>query len=177
MVPFLKTERLYLSKIGKEACSERYLTWLQDLEVNRFLDSGLFPQSLDDLVNYVESMPKNIIFLSIYTKDSLQHIGNVKIDSIDFKNGLAEYGILMGEKEEWGKGYAKEATEAVIQHCFTRLNLRKITLGVVEDNEGAVKLYQKLGFIKEGTFQNHKFYDGAYRNVIRMAIFNKSYGG
>lgn len=177
MVPFLETERLYLSKVERETCTERYLSWLQDKEVNRFLDSGLFPQSVDDLISYVESMPQNIIFLAIYTKDSLQHIGNVKIDSIDFRNGLAEYGILMGEKKEWGKGYAKETTIAIVQHCFKRLNLRKITLGVVENNENAVKLYQRLGFEQEGTFRNHKFYDGAYRNVIRMAIFNRSYGG
>jgi [ribosomal protein S5]-alanine N-acetyltransferase len=175
MVPFLQTERLILKKVTAEDCSDRYLSWLHDHEVNRYLDSGLFPQSLQELSNYVNAVAPHTIFLAIYTKGSLNHIGNIKIDSIDFRNGLGEYGILMGEKEEWGKGYAKEATIAVLQHCFEKLNLRKVTLGVVEDNVLAVKLYQKLGFIVEGTFREHKYYDGAYRNVLRMSLFRKLY--
>jgi [ribosomal protein S5]-alanine N-acetyltransferase len=175
MVPFLQTERLILKKVTEENCTDRYLSWLQDHEVNRFLESGLFPQSLQDLSNYVNGVTPQTLFLAIYTKASLDHIGNIKIDSIDFRNGLGEYGILMGEKEEWGKGYAKEATVAVLGHCFNKLNLRKVTLGVVESNVLAVKLYQKLGFVIEGTLKDHKYYDGAYRDILRMALFRKTY--
>jgi RimJ/RimL family protein N-acetyltransferase len=57
---------------------------------------------------------------------------------------------------------------------FTKCNLRKITLGVVSANVAAVELYEKCGFIKEGVYKNHGQYAGEYRDVIRMAKFNKA---
>jgi [ribosomal protein S5]-alanine N-acetyltransferase len=175
MLAFLETERLLLKKVTNEECTERYLLWLHDQDVNLFLESGNFPQTLEDLSNYINSVPANALFLAIYKKDVLEHIGNIKIDAIDFKNGLGEFGIMMGQKEEWGKGYAKEASKVVFQHCFDRLNLRKITLGVVKENASAAKLYEKIGFITEGVLKEHKFYDGAFRDILRMALFKKSY--
>ena len=78
---------------------------------------------------------------------------------------------MMGDSDEWGKGYAKEASEIIIDYCFRELRIRKITLGVVEDNSAALNLYRKLGFLIEGVYRNHGYYDGKLCNIIRMAIF------
>ena len=100
------------------------------------------------------------------------HIGNVKVDPINKFHGLGEFGIMIGEKSEWGKGYAKESTITIINYCFKKIKLRKITLGVVEDNIAAFKMYEKIGFLIEGKYKNHGFYNNKYCNMIRMAIFN-----
>jgi RimJ/RimL family protein N-acetyltransferase len=113
-----------------------------------------------------------ISFWAITLKHKGLHIGNIKIDPINYKHQIGEYGILMGDKNNWGKGYAKEASQAVISFCFETLKLRKITLGVVEDNITAVKLYQSLGFEVEGKYRMHGKYDGKYCDAIRMALFN-----
>ncbi len=94
---------------------------------------------------------------------------------MNLKHGLCEYGIMMGEKSEWGKGYASEASKLVINYCFNKLDIRKITLGVVEENLPAVNLYYRLGFILEGTYKHHVKYDGRYLNTLRMALFNKKF--
>ena len=78
----------------------------------------------------------------------------------------------MGDKNNWGKGYAKEASRSVISYCFDILNLRKITLGVIKDNVAAVKLYESLGFEVEGVYRMHGKYDEKYCDAIRMALFN-----
>ena len=82
--------------------------------------------------------------------------------------------ILMGEKSEWGKGYAKEASIAIIEYGFARLQLRKIYLGVVDMNTVALHLYQKLGFETEGILKEHFFHkiSCSYRDEIRMALFH-----
>jgi RimJ/RimL family protein N-acetyltransferase len=74
-----------------------------------------------------------------------------------------------------GKGFAKEATQKIIDFCFNELEIRKLTLGVVADNFAAVKLYKKLNFKTEGIYKKHGLYQGKYCDIIRMALFNPNF--
>ena len=117
---------------------------------------------------------KNILFWAI-TLSNGKHIGNIKIDPIDYKHKNGEYGIMMGDKFEWGKGYAREASQLVIDYCFENLNLNKLTLGVIEENKQAIKLYKKLNFNEEGKLIRHVIKNKKFYNVLRMALFNKNF--
>lgn len=171
----LQTERLSIIPISSSHCSQQYVSWLNDPEVYKYLETrGNY--ALHELREYLAKIiEENVLMWAIHVKESNTHIGNIKIDPINKVHGLGEYGILMGEKTEWGKGYAREASEAVLSYCFGELNLRKITLGVVRDNLGALKLYEKLGFVQEGLYKKHVVYDGSFYDIIRMAIFNPSF--
>jgi RimJ/RimL family protein N-acetyltransferase len=145
---------------------------MNDLDVCKFLETAI-PYSEVELQDFVNSMiAKKILFWAITLKHDGSHIGNVKIDPINKKHLIGEYGILMGDRNNWSKGYAKEASKSVISYCFESLNLRKITLGVIKDNVAAVKLYESLGFEKEGIYRMHGIYAGKYCDAIRMALFN-----
>jgi RimJ/RimL family protein N-acetyltransferase len=146
---------------------------MNDPKVCKYLETG-GNYRMDDLRTYlldVESKP-DILFWAIHLKQHDKHIGNIKIDPVSKRHGLGEYGVMMGERAEWGKGYAFEASNLVIDHCFEKIGLRKITLGVVEENESAVNLYKKLGFVTEGIYKAHGYYSGHYCDLLRMAIFN-----
>ena len=172
VIPILETERLTLEPISVKFCSEEYVNWLNDIEIYKYLDNGgdYTYKSLSDYLNKYAENP--VLFWGIIVKETNTHIGNIKIDPINKRNQIGEYGILMGDKNKWGQGYAKEATKAVIDYCFKVLELRKITLGVIKDNITAVKLYQKLGFETEGIYRMHGIYGGKYCDAIRMALFN-----
>ena len=173
--PFIETDRLYLEKLSLKHCQNYYLNWLHDQGVNQFLETGHIPNDLKQLEEFINSINPDEIFLAIHTKSENKHIGNIRLHSLNPKHGLAEYGIMIGDKESWGNGYAKEATTSLLDHCFQKLNIRKITLGVVEENIGALKMYEKLGFLQEGLLANHCFYNGAYKNIVRMALFQKDW--
>ena len=173
--PILETPRLILKPLNMEHLTEDYVGWLNDEEVYRYLETGgnyTFAMLKDYLAEVVK---KDIYFWAIHIRENDLHIGNVKIDPINQRHGWAEYGIMMGRKSEWGKGYAKEATLKVIDFCFNELQIRKITLGVVADNSSAVNLYKKLGFELEGLYKKQGLYEGKYCDVIRMAMFNPSF--
>lgn len=173
---FLESERLYLKPVSASHCTEEYVSWLNDKEVTAFLESGLFPYSLVQLEDYIKQIESsNALFLAIHIKSNNKHIGNIKIENINSIHQRAEYGIMMGDKNEWQKGYAKEASQCIINYCFERLNLRKITLGVVKDNDNAFALYKKIGFEVEGELKKHSFHQGKFSDVIRMAVFNPYY--
>lgn len=171
----LLSERLLLRPLSLEHLSQDYVAWLNDSEVNMYLDSGE-GYTIQMLQDYLLNVVKNdIYFWAVHIKETNIHIGNIKIDPINQKHGYGEYGIMMGRKTEWGKGYAKEATELVIDYCFSTLQLRKINLGVVVDNTAAVALYDKLGFQIEGVYKKHGLYNGKYCDSLRMAIFNPNW--
>ncbi len=172
----LESERLLYKPLNSSYCNDSYLQWLNNKDVNRYM--GITePYTKEQLMDYLVTVEKNdkILFWAILLKVDNSHIGNIKIDPVNRYHGLGEYGIMMGDQTAWGKGYASEASETIIDYCFKEEGLRKIALGVVEENIPAVHLYKKLGFLTEGTYKKHGLWDGHYCDVLRMAIFNPSF--
>lgn len=171
----LESDRLTLRPLGLDHLSSNYVNWMNDPLVHMYLESG-GDYTLDLLESYLADVEvKNIFFWAIHLTQTGKHIGNIKIDPVNRKHGLGEYGIMMGDRTEWGKGYAKEASHLVIDLCFRQEKLRKITLGVVPENESAVKLYKGLGFKSEGMYKKHFNYGNGYSDCYRMAIFNPDF--
>jgi ribosomal-protein-alanine N-acetyltransferase len=168
----LETNRLILEPLSLSHCTDKYLDWLNDSEVYKYLETR-GNQTRETLKDFIEKqIGGETAIWAISIKENASHIGNIKVDPINWKHGFGEYGILMGDKEQWGKGYAKEASQAVIDYFFETKQLRKINLGVVKDNKPAVKLYENMGFKTEGLYINHVVYDGVYHDILRMALFN-----
>ena len=153
--------------------SENYLNWLNDKKVNAYIESG-GDYDMEKLKNYlILNQKKQILFWAILKKNQKKHIGNIKIDPIDFKDLSGEYGILIGEKSEWNKGYAYEASKTIINYCFKNLKLNKINLGVIENNNRAIELYRKLGFVENKIIKNYKSKNGFNGVYIRMSLKNE----
>jgi ribosomal-protein-alanine N-acetyltransferase len=170
--PELISDRLIYKPLSLAHLSNDYVDWMNDKEVIKYLESG-GDYTIEKLENFLKEVEeKAILFWAIHIKQTGKHIGNIKIDPVNSKNRLGEYGIMMGDRSEWGKGYAKEASLTIIHHCFQQLKLRKITLGVVENNKSAVDLYKAINFEIEGVYKKHGFYNGVLCNVLRMALFN-----
>lgn len=172
----LSSDRLLYRPLNMRHCTEEYVAWLNNPKVYKYLETG-GDYSLEKLNKYLSEVvsKKDMLFWGIHLKSTGKHIGNIKIDPVNYKHGLGEYGIMMGDTDEWGKGYAKEASKTIIAYCFDTLGLRKVTLGVVADNKSAVQLYETLGFEIEGVYKDHGFYDGKLADIIRMAIFRAKY--
>lgn len=172
----LETKRLLLVPLNLSFCTETYVSWLNDPEVYRFLETR-GNQTLKTLAEFINKQIelKNNIW-AIVIRGSNKHIGNIKIDNINLNHGFGEYGIMMGDKDEWRKSYAREASERVIDYFFKEeYFLRKLNLGVVKDNVSAIHLYKKMGFVQEGHYKKHLKYDDKFYDLIRMSKFNSLY--
>lgn len=170
--PIIETGRLVLQPLSLNHLSQDYINWLNDPDVTMYMESG-GNYNLEQLRNFLEEQErKDILFWAIHIKESNKHIGNIKIDPINISENSGEYGIMMGDKLEWGKGYAKEASINIINYCFKKIGFSKITLGVVEDNISAVELYIRLGFKIVSKNNNTGMYQGKLCNSIRMVLVN-----
>lgn len=168
----LESERLVFEPLNNKHLSQSYVDWMNDKDVNKYLESG-GDYTIKKLEKFLQQQEvKNILFWAIIVKETNCHIGNIKIDPIDTDKNSGEYGILMGEKLEWGKGYAKEASNRIIDFCFQELELSAITLGVIESNIRALKLYEYMGFEIYKVNRNVGIYDDVMCNSLRMIKFN-----
>lgn len=174
MIKFLEGTQVYLRPLTLEDASDIYLKWLNDAEVTRGLASGYFPTTQQELINYVNGAlrDQNTVFFALCEKESNLHIGNVKVDRIDWVAQTCEIGLIIGESSARGRGLGFETMNLVIQYIFEELNLNKITLAVFENNPGALKLYEKLGFQVEGRFVKHVFKEGRLWDKIYLSLFN-----
>lgn len=172
-VPTLETDRLILKPLNRYFLSKDYVNWLNDEEVNRYLESGgdYTLEKLDDYLEEVERNPK--YFWAIILKETNKHIGNIKIDPIDLNHLFGEYGIMIGDRTVWGKGIGFEATSSVIDFCFNILCLEKINLGLHRSNIKALRLYKKLGFKNSLNNKLEEKSKKYFQDSFRMTILNK----
>jgi RimJ/RimL family protein N-acetyltransferase len=175
--PFLVGDKVVLRPLEGADLEGPYLEWLNDYDVTRFLETGTMPVTRAALQRYVDTAThaREVVMLAIVEKDSGVHVGNVKLAGIHPVHRRADLGIMLGDKQRWGRGYGREAVALMLGYGFERLNLNKIYLGVDVDNVAAVKVYEQLGFKIEGTQRQHQFRDGAYRDRHLMGILREDY--
>ena len=97
-------------------------------------------------------------------------LGLVSLVAIDHLNQSAEFHIMIGNKENQGKGIGTYAVKEMLHHAFYNLNLRRIELAVLEDNQRAQKLYEKVGFVREGVKRQAKYKHGKFVNMIIYSL-------
>lgn len=161
----LNTERTILKPMSEQD-AESIVKWRNDDEVlkNLFLQKKI---TIEDHMNWFEKYQTDETRMEwvIHLKEGQVRIGTIGLSSIDYVNHSAEYGILIGEKEYWGQGYAFEVSQAILDFGYTNLKLDLIYLNVFETNIGAIKLYEKLGFKYLST--NEK--------IVHMQHFEKAF--
>ena len=83
--------------------------------------------------------------LAIDTLDG-RHIGNCMYYDIDDRRGQAELGIMIGDRDYWGKGYGTDSVDALLRHIFATTSLERIYLHTLEWNSRARRSFSKSGF-------------------------------
>lgn len=91
-------------------------------------------------------MPRDRVDFIIYEAVTLRPVGLTELRNIAYRNRTAEFGILIGEKDCWNKGYGTEATRLMLDYGFSILGLHNILLNTYSYNERAIHAYTKAGF-------------------------------
>lgn len=164
------TDRFLLRELVEENATERYLSWFSDYEARKFISAASNTKSLSDLRQYILERigRKDILFLGIFEKQSGLHIGNIKYEPIDTELGYAIMGILIGDPAFRGKGVTPEVLKASVQWLKLHRNIKQIVLGVSKDNPGAIRSYEKTGFLIADTPYIQKRIPGTITMLWRL---------
>jgi RimJ/RimL family protein N-acetyltransferase len=101
-------------------------------------------------------------------------IGECGLHSIDHYRRSCQIGIALG-REYWAKGLGQDAVRTLVVFAFRDLNMRKIGLEVLADDERAVGAYRKVGFVEEGRLREHSWFEGAFHDALVMGILREEW--
>lgn len=144
----IKSKRCYLRRLSVNDDLNSYLYWMQTPSNNPFILSATISYDLNQLKNFINTCNNrsDVKLFGIFTNVDNIHIGNIKFDEINLLNKSATFGILIGDKDFRGKGFAKEAIIASVLWLKDNYDIETIKLGVDHENISALNLYLKLGF-------------------------------
>jgi RimJ/RimL family protein N-acetyltransferase len=121
----------------------------------------------------IQQRSDTVIFgIRLITDDRL--IGTCQLHGISCVHRGAELQIRL-TADDRGKGYGSEAVQLLLQFGFRDLNLNRVYLQVFETNSRAIAVYEKVGFVREGTLRQAAYVNGEYCGVIVMGILREDY--
>lgn len=146
--------------------------WYEDAEFLALM--GGRPASLAErraaFARRAEDPPRDVINLLVCRREDGRPVGRVDVFEIDPYNGNAGFGIGIGDPDDRGKGYGRDAVEALLDYLFGQLRLERVWLTTDADNAIAKHLYETVGFRREGVARHAYYQDGRYQDDVRMAI-------
>lgn len=155
-----------------------YRRWLADARVTAYLEMGWRPlsdaQSDADYRAMAEN-PDNIVFAIADTQAGGTTIGVCGLYQIQWPARRAQMNILIGEPSAWNKGHGTRALEMICHYGFQTVNLELIFLGVNAENKGAIRSYEKAGFVHEGRRRNLVYRDGRYFDSLMMSLLRSEW--
>ena len=156
---------------------EQLYSYRNDWEVIRLLggfSAGYSRNMLDGWIERHQNRDDETLWC-IADKLTDRCIGHVGLYRIDLRSRKADFGIIIGDKEWRGRGVGHAVTDRVLRFGFEELSLHKITLGVLDTNPRAIKLYEKIGFVREGKLRDEMFREGVYVDMILMSIIHQEW--
>lgn len=169
----IQGERLYLRSLRAEDIEGGYREWLQDPAINQYLEARFSVYNYDQLKDFIQNINASSTdyLFGIFDKDDT-YVGNIKIGGINWIHRTAEVGLLIGNRDYWGKGFGSEAIYLVTEYGFNTLNLRKLWAGAYSTNKGSVRAFEKAGYEHECVKKKHFFSNGEYIDDIILCKFN-----
>jgi RimJ/RimL family protein N-acetyltransferase len=157
----------------------RFVVWLNDPEVragiSRFLPIGSAEEE-----HWFEGLQQEPAYqrplaIDVREGDRWIHIGSCGFFNFNLQARNAELGILIGNKDFWGRGLGTETMCVLLEYAFQTLNLHRVYLRVYQSNTRAGHIYRKLGFLEEGRLRDDAFSAGAYQDTIVMGILGREW--
>jgi len=164
---------IFLRPIAEEDATEAYVSWMNDPEVVKYTESTSCDHTVDSLREYIRHRQEcpDTYFFAIIRKNDNRHVGNIKLGPVNRRHGLADVGIIVGDRTCWGQGIGSDAIQTLCDWAFAELSLVKITAGVLDVNKGSFKAFRKAGFSVEAVLHRHaKGSDGSRHDAWLMAL-------
>jgi [ribosomal protein S5]-alanine N-acetyltransferase len=113
--------------------------------------------------------------LAVCLKKDGRQIGIVSLTKVNWVNRSAECSWMIGDKSLWGKGYATEAVQQLLEFGFQERGLHRISCSILEGNLGSRRVAQKCGFQEEGLLREAVYKNGMFHNLALCSILRRDF--
>lgn len=168
----LRGDKVRLAALIEED-AETIATWQEDTDLLRRLDAqAAAPKSPAQLRRWLgqrQERPDGYLF-AVRPVDGAILLGYAELDGILWTHRTAWLSIVIGPRDHWGRGFGQEAMRLLLWFAFAELNLHRVQLTVFADNERAIRLYEGLGFRREGAFREFVQRDAARQDMLLYGL-------
>lgn len=176
-LPIITTPRIVLRWISEDDIDGLYEIF-SDPQVMRYWSTGPLPdrEAAAELQRDIaEGNEKETMFKwGLALRESNTLIGTTTLFSLSLENGRAELGYAMA-RAYWGKGYMNEALNALVQHAFEVMELRRLEADVDPRNEASIRTLEKLGFQREGFLRERWHVDGEIQDAYFYGLLRREW--
>ena len=141
--------------------------WLNDPEVVRFSEQRHKFHTVESQVNYLTTMRSPNIYRTINLDGKI--IGSVSA-VVDEPNQVANLGILIGEKEHWGKRHGLDAWIQMVDYLFLHRNIRIVEAGCMANNYAMINIFRHSGMLCDGHRVGHFLFSGQPMSMEMWSI-------
>lgn len=131
-------------------CDAKYIAqWIKDEETFRKWCADRFetyPICSEDINNHYSNFDDMDNFFQFTAFDESGVVGHMIMRFTDDKYKIIRFGFVIVDDSKRGMGYGKEMLQLAIRYAFDILKVKKITLGVFENNPSAYCCYKSVGF-------------------------------
>lgn len=154
--------RLTYKPLTPEDVSEEYVGWLNDPEINRFLETRFIQQTLETCRDFVRRINADSLehLFGMFDKECNRHIGNIKLGFINPHHRKGQVSFFIGDKSYHQRGLATEAVGAITSWGFQHCGLKKIEAGCYDANLASLRTFLKCGYSVEGYLRSSFVSDG-----------------
>lgn len=140
------SENISFIKVSTDLIDE-YLEMVNDIDrVAQYIGNRRTPYSYEEEADFITGkLEENAVIFSMIENKSHEFIGNIEL--MDINNECGELGIAITAKKQ-DMHYGTEAIKKMLEYGFDNLGLKRIFLKVYPNNERAIHVYEKCGFVK-----------------------------
>lgn len=153
--------------------SEILSRWSEDADYRRLQDTDaprpLAPDHFRERDESLGEDSSNFEF-RIRTLEDDRLVGFVAIVGIEWPNRHGWVAIGLGDPRDRGRGFGTEAMGLALRYAFHELGLHRLSLDVIADNQPAIALYRRLGFVEEGRLRERVLRDGQRLDLLYMGL-------
>jgi RimJ/RimL family protein N-acetyltransferase len=171
---FMESQRLYLTPISIDDVFT-FINFMNDEDVRILARSRRDEMNEVNAKEMVERLQKDEEGFIICRKDDNQKIGYTLLMDKDIYNREASLAIVIGKKENRGKGFGEETIKMILEHAFIDLNLESVYLGVYDYNKKAINLYERVGFKHVGRRRHAKILGNKMHDEVIMDMLSEEY--
>lgn len=174
----IETERLILRRFEYTDDTAMLKYWIADEKIQSLYSEPVYStkEEVKELLDlYIGSYEKLDYYRwAIIEKDCGECIGQIAYFLVDNKNHFAEIEYCIGSEFQC-RGYATEATKAVIAFGFDEINLHKVQICTKTINQPSKRVIEKCGLTYEGTLRDYFYMNGEYVGRHYFSILRSEY--
>lgn len=104
-------------------------------------------------------------------------LGTVRYGAFDPCDRACDVSLYLGESENRNKGYGTAALGVLLDYLFADLGLNRVRLYVHHENAGAIRCYEKVGFVREGVCRQMRYFAGRFHDFVLMSVLSGQWKG